>query len=278
MGLAAVIAHLMAATATYTDTLINLRRRGEMGLAAEMQWALLPALTYVSDAVAVCGVLEPAYDVAGDSVDFAIENGGVQFAIFDGMGHGLLSAQTATLAIAAYRNSRRTGQPLIESARAIDAALHTVFSGDAFTTSVLALLDTDTGLLQWINAGHPEPLLFRDGQMVKSLHIEPSIPFGLWTTFDLVDATPARGTEQLEPGDHVLLYTDGVTEARSPQGEMFGVDRLVDLIARNFAGGLSVPESMRRVAASLLEHQQDQLSDDATLLSVQWTPPTGHLP
>ena len=74
----------------------------------------------------------------------------------------------------------------------------------------------------------------------------------------------------LQPGDQVLLYTDGVTEARSPDGDFFGVQRLVDLIIRHNSSGLPAPETMRRVVRSLLEHQQGQLNDDATLMLVQY--------
>lgn len=185
------------------------------------------------------------------------------------MGHGLQAAQLAALAVAAYRNARRADRPLTDTVRSIDAALLAGFGGEAFTTAVLAELDTDTGLLQWVNAGHPEPLLLRTGRQVKSLHTDPAPPLGLGHA-----QSPNRsllvGVEQLEPGDRLLFYTDGVTEARSPQGEFFGVDRLTDLLIRHLAGGLPTPETMRRVVRALLEHQQGQLSDDATLLLLEW--------
>jgi serine phosphatase RsbU (regulator of sigma subunit) len=68
----------------------------------------------------------------------------------------------------------------------------------------------------------------------------------------------------------VLLHTDGVTEARAPDGTFFGDQRLTDLIIRNLAAGLPAPETMRRVVRALLEHQQGNLSDDASLVLVQW--------
>ncbi len=75
--------------------------------------------------------------------------------------------------------------------------------------------------------------------------------------------------EHLQPGDRVLFYTDGVVEARSPAGDFFGVEALVDLLTRNL-GGLPTPETMRRVVRTLLTHQQGQLDDDATLLLPEW--------
>jgi serine phosphatase RsbU (regulator of sigma subunit) len=120
-----------------------------------------------------------------------------------------------------------------------------------------------------VNAGHPEPLLLRHGRLVKSLHTESGPPMGL---DPLAGGTAARevAVERLEPGDRVLFYTDGVTEARSPDAEFFGTQRLTDLLARHLAAGLNTPETMRRVIRALLQHQQGQLTDDATLLLLEW--------
>jgi serine phosphatase RsbU (regulator of sigma subunit) len=268
---AALAAELLMTKTLYGDTLVRLRRSAEMGLAAEMQWSLLPPLTFSTSTVTLAGGLEPAYEVAGDSIDYAVDDGVTHLAVFDGMGHGLRSAQLATLTVAAYRNGRRSRRSLATTARSIDGAVLSAFSGEAFATGVLAELDTDSGVLTWINAGHPEPLLLRDGRLVKSLHAEPMLPFGLNDQLDLTDDA-ALGTEALEPGDVVVLYSDGVVEARSPEGDFFGVERLVDLLTRNLASGLAAPETMRRIVHALLAHQQAQLTDDATLLFVTWRP------
>ncbi len=274
---AALAAELVMTKTLYGDTIVRLRRTGTMGLAAEMQWSLLPPLTFACDAVTVAAALEPAYQVAGDTVDYAVDPGCARVAVFDGMGHGLQSAQLASLTVAAYRNARRSDRSLTETARSIDDALLSVFGGEAFTTAVLAELDTDTGRLEWVSAGHPEPLLLRGGKLVKTLHVDPAPPLGLGHATDphatelYARADPITvGSEQLEPGDRVLFYTDGVTEARSPEGDFFGPERLVDLISRNLAGGLPTPETMRRVVRALLTHQQGQLSDDATMLVLEW--------
>ena len=256
----------------YGDTIVRLRRSQQMGLAAEMQWSLLPPLTFACPQVTIAAALEPAYQVAGDTVDYAVDARRARLGVFDGMGHGLQSAQLAALTVAAYRNARRADRSLSDTARTIDEALLAGFGGEAFTTAVLAELDTDTGLLQWVSAGHPEPLLLRGGRLVKSLHVDAAPPLGLGHTADPTGpADPVTvGTETLQPGDRVLFYTDGVTEARSPDGDFFGPERLVDLLARNLAGGLPTPETMRRVVRALLSHQQGQLTDDATLLLLEW--------
>lgn len=265
---ASITAELLATKTFYGDTLVRLRRRREMSLAAEIQWSLLPPLAVSTSAVTVAAVLEPAYHVAGDTIDYSVDAGITHVAVFDGMGHGLQSAQCAVLAVAAYRNARRSGRSLVDAIHSIDEAFLTALGDEMFSTAVLAKLDTDTGLLQWVNGGHHEPLLLRDGKFVKTLHLDPRPPLGLG---DLRGSQPAPvGNEQLEPGDQILLYTDGVVDARSPSGEFFGIDRLADLVIRHLAGGLPAPETMRRVVRELFEHQQGPLVDDASLLLLQW--------
>ena len=266
--MAARVASLLASKSAYGDTLVQLRRRNEMGLAAEIQWLLLPPLTFASHPVTVAAALEPCYHVAGDTIDYAVDAGRTRLGIFDGMGHGLHSAQCAVLTIAAYRNSRRAGRTLLETVTAIDEALIEGLGGEVFSTGVLIELDTISGELIWVNAGHPEPLLLRNGKLIRSMHTEPRPPLGLGDVGDIRLAEIGR--EQLEPGDRVLLFTDGVVEARSPDGDFFGVERLTDLVIRHLAGGLTTPETIRRVVRELLDHQQDQLSDDATLLLLEW--------
>jgi len=254
------------------DTIVRLRRRAEMGLAAEMQWSLLPPLTFVSMSVTVAGGLEPAYEVGGDSINYAVDAGVTKFAIFDGMGHGLSSAHLATLIVAAYGNGRRSNRSLTTLVRIIDEAVVATYRGEMFATAVIAELDTESGLLSWVNVGHPEPLLLRDGRLVKLLHVDPTLPVGLDLNPEESGPEISVGSESLQRGDLVVLYTDGVVEARSPEGDFFGQDRLVDLLTRQLAADLPAPESMRRVIHALMEHHQGQLADDATMLFVQWCP------
>ena len=93
------------------------------------------------------------------------------------------------------------------------------------------------------------------------------LPFGLGRNF-AAPGTATVGFERLS-GDLLLLYTDAVTEARSPEGDFFGLDRLVDLVVRNLQRRAPAPETMRRAIRALLEHQS-RPSDDATLVLVQW--------
>jgi serine phosphatase RsbU (regulator of sigma subunit) len=261
-----VFAGLAVAAAARVSDIPHLRRRGRvMSLPAGMQWDLLPPLSARTAGALIAGVLEPAYDIAGDAFDYAVNGPDLHFAIIDGMGHGIGSTLLTGLAVGAYRHARRDGAPVADIHAAIDAALAGYYDDLSFATGIVGRLAAGSGRLEWSCAGHPRPLLLRGRNVVAELSCDPTLPFGLG------DGAPEPGIEQLEPDDAVLLYTDGVVEARTPDGELFGPDRLADLLEREAASGRSAEELLRRLVLAVLEHQAGGLRDDATLLLVQWT-------
>ncbi|HET9944558.1 MAG TPA: PP2C family protein-serine/threonine phosphatase [Actinomycetes bacterium] len=278
---------LVASAARYTD-LVHVRKRGRsMSLAASMQWDLLPPLTLRTEQVVVAGMLEPAYEVAGDGFDHSVNGDRVDVALFDGMGHGIGSTLLTTLAMGTYRHQRRERRDLAATHATIDDAIARQFGPDAFVTGVLVRLDTATGALELTNAGHPSPLLLRNRRVVGELATEATVPFGVGSDLGglgsdlgslvgdaLGDAVSEGGRlvrTALEPGDTVVLYTDGVVEARRPDGEEFGVDRLADLLEREASSERAPEEVLRRLVRAVLEHQGGPLRDDATLVLLRWT-------
>jgi serine phosphatase RsbU (regulator of sigma subunit) len=258
--------YLIATHARATDLYHLGRRRRPLSVGATMQWDLLPPLQLKTARVAVVGLLEPAYDVGGDCFDYALNGAVLDVAIFDPVGHGLGSALIAALCAGTYRHDRRDGLDLPSAHRNLDLAI-TQQLRDAFSTGQLLRLDVETGLLSWTNAGHPLPLLVRGGRVVKELACPPTLPWGMGL---LHDEEVVVATEQLEPGDAVLLHTDGVTEAHVPGGEEFGTERLADLVGQQASEGAQPEEVLRRVVHAVIEHQGQQLGDDATLVLVQW--------
>ena len=259
-----LVAELITTNDAYSDVFSRLRRRKTLSLAAEMQWELLPPLTFGTERVLVTGGLEPAYDVGGDSFDYALNGSVMDLLVIDSVGHGLPAAVLASVAISAYRHARRNRLDLPDIAVEINAAIAIQIGASQFATAVLARLDIGTGRLRWINAGHPEPLIVRGSSLVRLPHCPPSRPLGLQQT------KPDCCETRLEPGDRLVLYTDGITEARSPQGEFFGEQRLADFISVAAAAGNPAPETVRRLMRHVLTHQAGQLQDDASIVVLEW--------
>lgn len=263
----AAIAEIVLVKDTYGDLFTMVRRREPMSLAGEITWNLMPPMTFGTERVVISCVLAPAYDVGGDSFDYAVDDSVARLAVFDAMGHGLNAGLLATVAIAAYRRARRTGLDLVRTVIAIDAAVAETFAGEQFVTGVLVELNLASGQLRWHSAGHPPPLLLRGTHVVRTMATEPGLPLGLGAV--LQDPTQLS-QESLEPGDRVLLYSDGVVEARNADGEFFGVGRLADLVTREAVAGQAAPETMRRLMHAILDHQTGALQDDATTMLVEW--------
>jgi hypothetical protein len=266
---AAAVTQLLISRRFFSDLIERVRRREPMQVAAEIMWGLLPPLSFATDQVLVAGVLEPCFDIGGDAFDYALNGDLLSVAVFDAVGHGTPASLLGALAVGAYRNARRCGLDLTDTARSVDKHLRAHQRG-GFVSAVLAELDCATGQLRLIIAGHPAPLLLRDGRVIKVLPGPTALPLGLW---HLSDNGPRVEVEALHPGDQVLIYTDGVIEARTENGELFGLDRLVDFLTRALADQLPLPETMRRLVHAILAYQHDQLQDDASAVMVQWRTP-----
>lgn len=259
-------AELVATRTQYGDAVERARRRTGMSMPAELQWRLLPPLTFVAPRVAIAGVLAPSSQVAGDCFDYALNDGVASIALFDAMGHGLEATLLAAVALATLRNSRRNGLDLGASVLAVDASLAAQFGPDRFVTGIVGELDVATGWWRWVTCGHHPALLVRRGRVVKTLDSTTGAPLGL----GLLDEHPEVATERLEPGDRLVLYTDGVVEARDGSGAFFGTERLVELVGRQGASGRPAAETLRRLNLAVLAHQEGELQDDATTVLVEW--------
>jgi hypothetical protein len=261
-----LVAVLLVAKSAYSDFLAVARRTQPMTIASELLWSLAPPLTFATEGLALAGMLEPCYDTGGDALDYALDGRTLHLGEFDAMGHGLAAAGVAAFALAAYRQSRRTGRGLLETHAAMDEAVGQQFPEYRFVTAVIAELDLDTGRLTWISAGHPPPLLIRGGRRARILDVRPAPPLGV----EYVGEGPTVAVEALEPGDLLLLYTDGLTEARAADGRMFAVDGLSEFIEREAAAGQTTPETLRRLRRAVLDSDRAELRDDATALLVEW--------
>jgi hypothetical protein len=257
---------LIATKSMYSDFFELARRQQPMTMASELLWELVPPLVLAADDFVLAALLEPCYDIGGDAFDYALNDGVLHLAVFDGMGHGLAAAGVTAFALSVYRHSRRRRLGPAASYEAIDRALFDEYPSQRFVTALIAELDLSSGMLHWVSAGHPAPLLLRDSRLIKELDLAPAPPLGT----QLAATAPAEGHESLEPGDMLLLYTDGLSEARRPDGELFTVERLGEFIERQAAGGEPAPETLRRLREAIIGRHEGTLRDDATALLVEW--------
>jgi hypothetical protein len=264
LWVASLLGHLITSIGDYGDDLERPRRNRPLTASAELMWHQLPPLTAATDSFLLAGMLEPSYEVGGDAFDYALSESTVSLGIFDAVGHGISAALMTAAALAGYRSARRDARHVYDQSRSIDEVVSGSFTGSVFVTGVLAELDLDSGRLRYVNAGHPPPVLLREGRVVKQLTGGRRVPFGL----DTQGFTVAE--ENLEPGDWLALYTDGIIEARDAAGSWFGEERLMDFLTREMAASQPPAETVRRLAQAVLKHQGGLLQDDATILLATW--------
>jgi hypothetical protein len=262
--LSAVLVLLIVSMRRYTDVWLRSRRAQSMSAAAEAQWDLLPPLASASSEVVVSGILQPAYEIGGDSFDFAINLGHLELAVVDAVGHGMSAVLLSTAAINSLRNTRRERSGLVDAYRQAGDLIARHFGNSNYVTGQLASLDLSSGVLTWINAGHLLPLLVRNGTYAGQLQCKPSMPMGLGGPVVQV------AQETLQRGDRVLFHTDGISESVSPQGGRFGLDRLADFLVRATLDGLPGAETVRRLSAAVGAHVGQDLNDDATMVLVEY--------
>ena len=251
------LAYVVIAARQHTDVFEWGHRSTPFALAAEIQRRLLPqAYTCEAGQFALAGWLEPAASVGGDTFDYTLDRSSLQVSITDAVGHQVAAALLATLLVGGLRNGRRKGLDLAgQAAYANDSLAENAASGQ-FVTGQLLRVDLQTGTAGIVNAGHPFPLRLRDGKVEElELRIEP--PFGVvpGKSFDVQ-------TLPLEPGDRIVLLTDGMQERNA-------VD--LDVAAALAASAdLHPREVVHQLGAAVLSETGGDLRDDATMVCLDW--------
>ena len=272
LGLA-VLVFIMYLTGKNLVALVNLSNRqermeSELNIARQIQMAMLPTRfppfpDYPN--LHAYGEVIPAKEVGGDLFDFYIRDHKMLFCIGDVSGKGV----PASLVMAMTRSSFRSFTSYLDNPATIVTQMNNSLSGEGneqnmFITLFLGVLDLETGLLRYCNAGHNSPFIIYDLGF-KVLDCKANLPLGILAGFAFEEQET-----QLAAGDTLFLYTDGLNEAENVEHAQFGEDRIGERLA---VSGERSPEEIiddMREAVKAFAGEAEQ-SDDLTMMAIRVT-------
>jgi serine phosphatase RsbU (regulator of sigma subunit) len=198
--------------------------------------------------------------IGGDLYEVASTRSGVRVIVGDVQGKGLAAVETAAAVLGAFREAAYDEPELTGVVARIENALRRQLSGEKFVTAVLAEFD-DGDTVTLLNCGHPSPLVLSRGgvgEFAEPDDVAP--PLGLT---ELVDARPVPYTVGFAPGDRILLYTDGVVEARDGEGRFYPLADRCGLLK-----AADLEHALERLSRDVLRHVGGRITDDAAMLLV----------
>jgi PAS domain S-box-containing protein len=244
----------------------NLRMSSELDITRKLQQMILPKDKELALIVGldIAGFMEPAAEVSGDYYDVLQQNGRIKIGIGDVTGHGLESGMLMIMVQTAVRTLLQNEEH--DPVRFLDTLNRTIYGNIQRMSSdknlTLALIDYDHGKLT-LSGQHEEMIVVRkNGTLERFDTIDLGFPIGLEEEiFDFLSQKQIN----LYTGDVVVLYTDGITEAENESRQLYGVDRLCEVICQNVdASAIAI---LQKVIADLRSHIGTQkIYDDITLL------------
>lgn len=244
---------------------MKLRTDDDLELAKSLQSSLAQR-TCDLRRVRICGSIHQCDSVGGDFYYFRpFGKKMVSFCIGDVMGKGISASLLMAMVMSfVYEWGKQSCNPAKIAAR-LNRRLSRLWDGRKgwFITIFYAILDEESGLLEYCAAGQQGGLILRRGELLDLVD-ECDPPLGVIDPFEF---TPR--TIQLQPGDHILLYTDGAYEAKSSDGQLFGTDRLRSCF-KLYSGNCDDSEFLQRMEQEVLAHTGGSFTDDTTFLSVRY--------
>ncbi len=200
----------------------------QMRLAHEVQSRLLPAAAPLFPGFDIAGTCIPCFAIGGDYFDFIpLDDDCLSVVVADVSGKGIPAALSMTGFRSVLRSQARRRRDPSHLANRVNALLPDTTGDTAYVTCVYGVLDRRDACLTYTNCGHNPPLLVRSDGAIELLE-RGGLPLGIFT-----DSRYETGVTRLEPGDTLLLYTDGVVESADPDGELLGSERLSELLRRS---------------------------------------------
>ncbi len=248
------------------------RLERELQLAMEIQQRFQPTAPPVVPGYELQGISFPCYEIGGDYYDFIErEDGRLVIALGDVSGKGTAAALLMSSLHASVHAQTGSHDTLSETISAVNRYLADNIPANRFVTLFYAELDPASGALSFLNAGHNPPLIVHAAGTVEQL-ASGGLPLGIKR-----NAEYREGRTQMQMGDILVIYSDGVTEAASPSGEEFGATRLYEVVSRNIdASAAGVRD---RIESALTKFSQGtEAADDITLVIVKRQAETKQLP
>ena len=239
------------------------RLEREQQVASEIQQRFLPAAAPHIEGYELQGISFPCYEIGGDYYDFIQrDNGNMVVALGDVSGKGTAAALLMSSLHAAIHAQADTHDSIVSTIQAVNKYLTESIPPNRFVTLFYAELNPELGRLTFLNAGHNPPLIVHAGGTMEQL-ASGGLPLGI-----MADAEFREGRTQLLPGDVLVIYSDGVSEAVNPTGEEFGPTRLYEVVARNLDASASGIRD--RIESALTKFcQGTPAADDITLVIVK---------
>ncbi len=260
----ASVAAIRVENARLTEEQIERERlEREQQVASEIQQRFLPSKVPQVTGYELQGISFPCYEIGGDYYDFIErEDGRMIVALGDVSGKGTAAALLMSSLHAAVHAQADANDSIVKTIAAVNRYLVESIPPNRFVTLFYAELDPKNGSLAFLNAGHNPPLIVHAGGTMEQL-ASGGLPLGI-----LADADFREGRTKLYPGDVLVIYSDGVSEAVNPNGEEFGATRLYEVVARNL--DTSASGIRDRIESALTKFcQGTPAADDITLVIVK---------
>ena len=251
---------------------------GELKIAKAIQTQMLPRKEdALPENISLYASLTPARDVGGDLYDYILRDGRLFFCIGDVTGKGVPAALLMAVVKAMFRGEARRADKAVNIVETMNRNLSQQITSSYFVTMFVGIMDLNTGHLDYCNAGHEAPVLIgghhADGvsgftshskAAVQPLGVKPNLPIGALTDWNY------DGQEmQLDPGDMLFLYTDGLSEAKNVDNHSLGRNRVLALVQSH--SGDTAQQLVEFLDAEAHRYAAEtEQSDDITLLAISW--------
>ena len=238
----------------------------ELGTASRIQSAILPKTLLQHEHIGIHAMLEPAEEVSGDFYDYVLDGDQLSFCIGDVATRGLGAAMAMLVTRTAYRTSIRSQHSVAKVVAEMNSALVGINEQQMYATFFAAQLNLTTGVLHYCNAGHLAPVLLSANGQSTALPTVPNVPLGI-SEWEFEEQQL-----QLQSGDTLFLYTDGIVESMNQNKEAFGEKKLMLHLKNSAMSKDSSQAVVSRISTAIHHHlgAENRAVDDLTMLAVQF--------